>query len=129
MDDNAVAPTDVGNQIDNFSLHVTAGSVPGLVGTLDAPTNNALVLTGTAVVSSVSVFNGTPPYVVQFWTNSGVGNTSFAIAGDTNAPPYALNLGALPAGIYNLYATVTDANGLGFTTNTLTNMFSVVAPI
>ena len=67
--------------------------------------------------------NGTAPYVVQYWTNSGAGNTVFASAGSSATAPYDLNLGSLSAGTYNLYATVTDENGAGLTVNSSTNTF------
>jgi len=129
VDDNALPATDVANQIDDFSLRVNAGDVPGLIGILNTPAHNTLFLLGATVRGTVSVFNGTSPYVVQFWTNSGSGNTIFSPAATAATAPYELNLGALSAGTYNLYATVTDANGAGFTTNTLTNTFFVVAPM
>jgi len=129
VDDNAVVATDVGNQIDDFSLRITDGNVPGLVGLLEAPTNNALFVAGAPVPSAVRVFNGTPPHVVRFWTNSGAGNTVFGEAGSVSAAPYELTLTGLTAGTWNLYATVTDAGGSGFTTNTVTNTFFVADPI
>ncbi|HWN94367.1 MAG TPA: Ig-like domain-containing protein, partial [Methylomirabilota bacterium] len=126
VDDNALPTTDVANQIDDFSLRVTAGAAPTVIGILTAPTNNVVFFSDTAILSAVSVFNGTPPYVVQFWTNSGAGNTTFQSAGAATASPFNLSLGPLVAGSYNLYATVADENGTGLTTNTVTNTFSVV---
>jgi len=126
MDDNAVAPTDTANQIDNFSLLVTAGAAPGVVGLLDAPAHGSVHFSDADVIGSVNVFNGTPPYVVQFYTNGGAGNPDFALAGTANSAPFNLNLGTLPIGTYNVYATVADENGAGGSTNTVTNTFTVV---
>jgi hypothetical protein len=129
MDDNAVPTTDVANQIDNFAINITVGAAPTVLGLLDRPTNNAVYFSDVPVTNSVSVFNGTPPYVVQFYTNSGAGNTIFQPAGTATSAPFNLDLGLLPIGRYNVYATVTDENGSGFTTNTVTNAFSVVNAI
>lgn len=126
IDDNAVPTSDVANQIDNFSISVSGGEPPKVIGLLDSPVNNAVYYTDQSVTNVVSVFNGTPPYVVQFYTNSGAGNTVFQPAGTVTTAPYRLNMGLLPPGRYNVYATVTDENGGGFTTNTVTNTFSVV---
>ena len=128
VDDNAVPTSDTANQIDDFSLAVTAGAAPTVEGILTAPTNGAVYFSDAAITSSVNVFNGTPPYVVNFRTNSSGGNV-FQNAGTVTTAPYNLNFGVLPPGNYKVYATVADENGAGSTTNTVTNAFTVVDAI
>jgi len=77
------------------------------------PANPYGYVTGTDISATAAVANGTPPYTVIFYTNSGAGNTVFAQAGQVTAssPPYQLDLGTLPDGVHNIYATVADSNG------------------
>jgi hypothetical protein len=90
VDDNNSGGTDVGNQIDDFSLEVTAGSLPitDLTLFLDAPTNGALFVTGTEIVAFASVLNGMAPHSVEYFTNTGVGNEIFTSAGSSAEPPF-----------------------------------------
>jgi hypothetical protein len=125
LDDNAI-PADVANEIDNFSIRLTAGAAPTVLGIINTPTNNSVAFSDTSVLSSVSVFNGTPPYVLKFWTNVGVVNTNFQLAGTISSPLYNFDLGTFAQGTYRVYASVTDENGSGKTSNTATNNFSSV---
>ncbi len=125
VDDNTSAGADVAVELDNFSIAITAGLAPTVSMALSAPAHNALLLGGNPVTASVFITNGTAPYVVRYFTNGGVGNTTFELAGAVSTPPHALNLGTLAAGTYNLYATVTDENDTGITAGTLTNAFTV----
>jgi hypothetical protein len=126
VDDNTSAGADVAVELDNFSIAITAGLAPTVSAALTAPANNALILSRNPVTASVFITNGTAPYVVRYYTNSGASNTSFQLAGTVSAPPHTLSLGLLPAATYNLYATVTDENDTGVTAGTLTNTFAVV---
>src|SRR5262245_39304914 len=78
-DDNANPGTDTGYQVDNFSLQVTAGAPlsTALIATLDAPTNNAVVVSGGSVTATAIPSRGTAPYTIEYFTNSGLGNTVF----------------------------------------------------
>ncbi len=129
VDDNAVAGGDVANEFDNFSMLITASSAATASGHLTAPSNNVVILSGNPIITAATVANGTPPYVVEYRTNSGVGNTVFQSAGSTTTAPYNVNLGGFTAGTYNIYARVTDQNGAGNTANTETNTFYVVDTI
>ena len=126
VDDNALPATDVANQMDNFSLRLTAGFAPTVFARLDGPTHNAVLFADVPTTAAVFVTNGTPPYLVRFWTNSGPGNPTFQLAGSTTPPPFSFNVGAFSPGTYNLYATATDENGAGSTFTTATNTFSIV---
>lgn len=132
IDDNAAgqgaAGTDVGDQFDNFSLRVTAGTPPitDLTLLLTAPTNNALFVSGSAIAASAAVLNGTAPHTVEYFLNGGSG---YATLGSSAIPPFNVNLGTLAAGTYHLYAVVTDNATAPFSTNSVTNIFSVAEPI
>src|ERR1051325_5792353 len=128
-DDNALPANDVANQIDNFSLLLTAASPPPVSGTLDAPANNAVFPSDASIPATTTVTWGISPYVVRYWTNSGAGNTSFQLAASSTTPPYSMTLSGLAPGTYHLFATVTDNNGTGATATTATNTFVVVAPL
>jgi hypothetical protein len=129
-DDNANGPgSDPANQLDNFSLRVTAGSPVPFTTALQFPTNNTAVVSGTIVTASATVIGGTPPYAMTYFTNGGAGNTVFAWAGSSGNPPYNVSLGNLPAGTYNIYAVATDSSGVPVSTNSTTNTFFVANPI
>ncbi len=127
-DDNAAVGTDTANQIDNFSLRVTAGTplTTELGAVINTPTNNALYLSGASITASASTINGIPPYTVEYYRSTGAGNKSFSSVGSSPTAPYTLNLGALSAGVYNIYAYVTDQGGDGVAANSVTNTFSVL---
>lgn len=128
-DDNAMGnPTDSGNQIDNFSLAVTAGVPPisDLTLFLTAPTNGALFVAGAAVPASAAVLNGAAPHTVEYFVNGGGG---YATMGSSATPPFSVNLGPLAAGAYHLYAVVTDSTAVPLSTNSVTNIFTVADPI
>lgn len=129
-DDNANGSgSDPANQIDNFSLRVTAGSPVPFAAALQFPTNNTAVVSGTIVTASATVAGGTPPYAMTYFTNSGAGNTVFAWAGSSGNPPYNVSLGNLSVGTYNIYAVATDSAGVPASTNSTTNTFFVANPI
>jgi hypothetical protein len=128
LDDNASGQTtDAGNQIDNFSLNITAGSPPYFAARVLAPTNTQLYLAGTPITAEAAVASGTSPYVVEYFLNAGAGNTTFTSAGTATNAPYPLALGTLPAGDYNIYAVATDSALV--TTNSFTNTFRVADPV
>ncbi len=127
-DDNAQGnPTDSANEIDDFSLRVTAGTPPYFTTVVTAPANNALFVSGASITVTATVASGTSPYTVEFFTNSGLGNTIFTSAGSNTTAPYTLNLGALPVGDYNIYMVAADSALVS--TNSLTNSFRVADPI
>jgi hypothetical protein len=129
VDDNALNGTDVADEFDNLSLQVTAGSPPVLTGTVIAPANSAALIAGASVTASTFVENGTGPYTVRYFMSSGAGNTSFNPAGSSGTAPYTVDLGALSAGTYNIYAAVTDSASTPATVNSVTNTFFVVNPL
>src|SRR5207237_8982348 len=79
--DNGFGTPDPANQIDNFSLQANSGSPPGFACALTAPTNNALFVLGTPITTAATLANGVAPFTVEYFTNSGAGNTVFASAG------------------------------------------------
>ena len=91
------------------------------------PANPYGYVTGTDIIAAAAVANGTPPYTVTFYTNSGAGNTVFTQAGQVTAssPPYQLDLGTLPDGVHNIYAAVADSNG-GNATSTVNTFYTGV---
>jgi lysophospholipase L1-like esterase len=127
LDDNSSGGTDSANQFDNFSLRVTAGTPTNFFCSVSAPTNNAAVPAGASFSVTAIAINGTGPYTVDYFTNSGAGDTLFASAGSSGTAPYPVSLGPLPIGTYGIYAVATDNAGLS--TNSVTNTFSVVNPL
>ncbi len=129
VDDNASQGTDPGNEIDNFSLSVTAGAPPAMTVSVTSPVNGGLFLSSTVPSASAAVAFGTAPFTVQYFISSGAGNTSFTSAGSSATAPYNVNLGALTPGTYNIYAVVTDSAGTPATATSTTNTFDVADPI
>ncbi len=125
-DDNAGVGTDVADEIDNFSLRVTAGLPPVLTVIVSTPGSNALFVSSAPITAAATPIYGTPPYTVEYFTNSGAENVDFVSAGSSGSP-YTLALGALDAATYNLYAVVTDSTSA--TSNSRTNTFLVADPI
>ncbi len=87
LDDNSSGGTDSANQFDNFSLRVTAGTPTNFFCSVSAPTNNAAVPAGASYSAAAIGINGTGPYTVEYFTNSGAGNTIFASAGSSGIVP------------------------------------------
>ena len=130
VDDNANAQgDDSANQIDNFTLQVAAGIPLTLACRVTAPGSNAVLVSGTTLLTAAAVFAGTPPFTVEYFTNSGAGYTLFNSAGTSGTAPYNVNLGAYPSGTYNIYAVVTDSAGSPSSASSLTNTFFVADPI
>jgi hypothetical protein len=128
-DDDSSEGEDAGNQIDDFSLAVTAGELEQFSVRLTAPTNRAAFLSGTVVTASALIRMGRAPYTVEYFTNAGLGNTVFASAGTATEAPYTLTLGALPVGAYNVYAVATDSSSPAQTVYSATNTFFVADPM
>ncbi len=128
-DDNCNLGTDVGNQIDNFSLRVTAGLPPNFSCSVFSPANNALLLSGSPITATAGAASGNAPYVIQYFLSSGANNPVFAAAGSSTTEPYSVSLGHLAAGSYRIYAVATDQNGAGAITTSQTNSFSVADPL
>jgi acid phosphatase type 7 len=128
LDDNGTgSPLDGDYTIDDVTFTPT---LAGLHVAVSGPANGQVILSSTAVSATAAVNSGTPPYWVNFYTNSGPGNTDFEFAGSTiTSPPYTLNLGFLAAGTYNIYADAVDADGFGVTAHSRTNSFIVVNPL
>ena len=129
LDDNSGDGTDSANQYDNFSLRVTAGTPTNFFCLVSAPSHGATLLSGTSVTAAALTANATAPYTVEYFTNSGAGNTIFASAGTSGTAPYNVSLGNLPVGTYRIYAVSTDSAGAPLSTNSVTNTFSVADPI
>src|SRR5947209_9079931 len=128
-DDNGFGSPDPANQVDNFSLQASAGLPLDLGCTLTAPTNNSLFVVGAPITALAAVASGVAPFTVEYFTNSGVGNTVFASAGSSIAPPFSVGLGTPSARTYNIYAIATDGAPTPAHANSLTNTFVVAAPI
>ncbi|MBN2508110.1 MAG: metallophosphoesterase [Verrucomicrobia bacterium] len=132
LDDNASGMgTDSANQIDNFSLQVTAG-LPvstALLCTVTAPAPDAILVSTDTVTLRAGVIRGSPPYAVQFFTNSGAGSLAFELAGSSATEPFEVSLGSLAAGTYNVYAVATDSAAEAETSVSPTNTFQVLDPI
>ncbi len=130
VDDNAAGfGDDVANEIDNFSLQVTAGMPVAFACLLDEPGSDAVFVAGSPVSTAVRVVSGTAPYTVEYFTNSGIGNDVFASAGSSATPPYTIELADLPAGNYGLYAVATDSAETPATAVSATNTFLVADPL
>ena len=129
FDDNSSDGTDSANQFDNFSLRVTSGTPTNFFCRVSAPSHGAILLSGASVTASALTANATAPYTVEYFTNSGAGNTIFASAGTRGTPPYSASLGNLPAGTYRIYAVSTDSAGVPLSTHSVTNTFSVADPM
>jgi hypothetical protein len=128
IDDNASGTTaDMAYQIDNFSLRVTAGLPPVLAAFVNTPASNSLHVSTAPVTATATAVYGTPPYSIEYFTNSGVGNTVFASAGSSAGAPFDVPLGNLAAGTYNIFAVVTD--GQPASAVSFTNTFLVADPI
>jgi acid phosphatase type 7 len=117
---------------DYFTLihYAEQAATPAIV--LATPTNATVYVSSQTVYATATVSGGTSPYVVKFWTNDPVNNpTAFAQAGATvSTSPYWTSFDAPSVNSgYKIYATVTDQNGSGSTTNSATNSFTVAAPI
>ena len=128
-DDNSSEGTDSANQYDNFSLRVTAGTPTNFFCLVSAPNHSATLPSGTSITAAAVTANATAPYTVEYFTNSGVGNTIFASAGTSGTAPYNVSLGSLPVGTHRIYAVSTDSAGTPLSTNSVTNTFSVADPI
>lgn len=132
VDDNAnIALAEPGYALDNVFVGVTAG-VPdstSLACLVDAPANNAALLVETPVLTAATVFQGTPPYTVEYFTNRGAGNLEYVSAGSSATAPYPVSLGSLPVGTYNIFSVVTDSAPTPASATSATNTFSVADPI
>jgi len=131
VDDNSAASgsADPANQIDNFSLRVTAGTPLPVGITLNTPGNNAIFVSSSTISATGTVSFGTAPYTVEFFTNSGAGNAIFTSAGSSQTAPFNVSLGSLAAGSYNIYAVVTDSAVPATIAQTATNTFLVADPL
>lgn len=129
FDDNSSDGTDSGNQLDNFSLRVTGGAPTNFFCGVAAPVAGAAFPAGTSITAVALTGNGTGPYAVEYFTNSGVGNTTFVSAGTRVTPPYDLSLGVLPVGDYQIYAVSTDSAGIPASIASATNAFLIADPI
>jgi len=113
---------DSANQVDNFSLQVTAGAAPvtDLTCTITSPTNNAVFVSGTPITTTATILNGTAPLTVEYFVSNGAGATNFVPVGSVTTPPYNVSLGDLPAGVYSLYAVGSDSAVTPAVTNSAT---------
>ena len=108
---------------------MTAGSPVVFNCTLKAPTNQTVLVSGASLTAAATLANGTPPYTVEYFTNSGAGNGAFASAGTSATAPYNVSLGGLSAGTYRMYAVATDSATNPASTKSMTNAFFVADPI
>ena len=129
LDDNSGTGTDSANQYDKFSLRMTAGTPTNFFCLVSAPSHGATLQSGASVIAAAVTANATAPYTVEYFTNSGAGNTIFASAGTSGTAPYNVSLGNLPVGTHRIYAISTDSAGAPLSASSGTNTFSVADPI
>ncbi len=101
-------------------------SDPAQVGiALASPADNQAYSAYTPVIASATVWGGTAPYTVRFFTDL---TGSYAQYGsEVTAPPYQVDLGTPPAGTYHIYAEVTDSASGSATTVATPTTFTVAA--
>ena len=129
LDDNSSDGTDSANQYDNFSLRITGGTPTNFFCGVAAPIAGTTFLSGSSITALALTGNGTAPYTVEYFTNSGLGNVVFASAGNSVVPPYEVDFGVLPVGDYQIYAVSTDSSGSPVSATSMTNVFSVANAI
>ena len=96
--------------------------------TVVTPTEGQLFLTPDSVSLSSYAAYGTPPFSVQY-SKRLVGGGAFSAAGaPATTPPYAVNLGTLAAGSYEIKATVTDSNGVPRSSDSAIRTITVAVP-
>jgi len=93
---------------------------------LATPPDGQLFLTPDAVALSSTVAYGTAPFTVHYSMRPLAG--SFVTVGTSSSPPYAVNLGTLAAGTYELQATVTDSAGTPRTSTSAIRTITVATP-
>jgi len=114
-DDNAIPTTDVANQIDNFSLLLTAATPPLVI---LAPADGTSQLFGDPLILTATLNGGVPPYTVTFYTNGqSVGSLSST---------YATNLGVVPVGSYTSYVHAIDSGSPATQANSTTNVITIL---
>jgi hypothetical protein len=114
-DDNAIPTTDVANQLDNFSLRLTAATPPAVI--LAPPDGTSLVF-GEPLVLTATLNAGVPPHTVTFYTNG-------QPAGSLSST-YSTNLGVLPVGSYTCYVHATDSALPPLQANSSTNVITIL---
>lgn len=115
--------------LDNISIsNASLAPAPVLSATVTNPADGQAFLTGSSITASATVANGTAPYTVTYYTNA-VGGTP-TVAGAAFSAPYAVSLGALSSGTYQIYATVTDsASPQANASTSITHIFTVAPTI
>jgi len=98
--------------------------------TLNSPSNNQSYETGTSITAAADVsepgpFNNTVTFHVT--PVSPAGATVETVSTDTSSP-FSADLGALPAGTYEIYATVINDNDPVDTDTSATHTFTVADP-
>ena len=117
VDDNGAPSPDTANQIDNFFVGVTGGSIAPPTVTLTAPTNGATFVQGATVALAAS--SGTLTTNVSFFVDN------VLLSSDTTTP-FTATLASCPlaAGPHTAYAVAT-ANGASVAS--ATNLFTLTA--
>lgn len=115
--------------LDNITLSdSTATPTPVLSATVTNPADGQAIMTGSAITVSAAVANGVGPYTVTYYTNA-VGGTP-VVAGAAFSAPYAVGLGALSPGTYQIHANVVDsASPKANTALSFTHTFTVASTI
>jgi acid phosphatase type 7 len=95
---------------------------------LVTPASQGSYAAGTPLTATGSAGGG-GSLAVAYYTNRGAGNLTFALAGSSaTTPDYAVALGVLSVGTYNIYAVVTNT-GSGTRATSQTNTFQVAQPL
>ena len=111
--------------VEHYLMHKWFGVSYALGVTLDSPANAQEYFVG-SVTATATVNNGTAPFTVKFFSKKDSDVSYTQVGSDVTSPPYTVSLGALSAGTYQVYATVTDSAGTPATADSTTNTFDVV---
>jgi lysophospholipase L1-like esterase len=95
--------------------------VPPPTLTITSPTNNQALVCSEYITADITVVNAYKDFTAHLYIDNGTG--TFAEVGtDGSNTPYQVSLGKLPAGTYQIFASVTDTLT---TVTTTTNTFTV----
>jgi len=108
--------------LDNIG-NVALTPPPVLSVSMTAPLDGGLIPTGVPITASATVANGTGPFIVTYDISGPDGTT--AAAGTSGTAPYAVDLGPLAPGIYQIGATVTDSGAPPETAISVPQTFTV----
>ncbi|MCF7675238.1 MAG: Ig-like domain repeat protein [Akkermansiaceae bacterium] len=118
--------------VERYLMHKWFNVFYGLAIVLDSPSSGQGFPTNSAVTATATVYNGLPPFTVQFYKKIGTGAfQTVGAAHQGNGPTFTQDLGTLANNNYAVYATVSDSTSPTPLTATCEpgNAFLVSAPI